>query len=144
MAPAKAIKATTKTRRVPAEQVPAELRNLYDADRKAAEEVSLDFTSEATGDEEPEEREKLFSLDGTDYTIPVTFGPGIGLIYLDRIDEGRDVALGGVLKTVIGKDGWTALMRLAELDRISLPQLKAIISKVQDRTLGAVEDMEGN
>lgn len=141
----KTIKATTKTRRVQEEQVPAELRGLYDADRKkGSEEVSLDFTSEATEDEPEVEKDKLFGLDGVDYMIPVHFGPGVGLIYLDRIEEGRDVALGSVLKTVIGVEGWGALMKLAALDRISLEQLRAIISKVQERTMGAVEGIEGN
>ena len=144
MAPTKAIKATKATRRVAEENVPAELRGLYDADRKTAEEVSLDFTSAPTEDEPEAPREKLFSLDGVDYTIPVEFGPGVGLIYLDRIGEGRDVALGGVLKTVIGEEGWAALMRLAALNRISLGQMRAIIGKVQERTMGAVEGVEGN
>ena len=144
MAPTKAIKATKATRRVQEENVPAELRNLYDADRKATEDVSLDLTSEATEDEAPVETEKLFSVDGVEYRIPVEFGPGIGLIYLNRIDEGRDVALGGILKTVIGKEGWAALMKLAESNRITGPQLKAIMKKVNDRTMGAVEAIEGN
>lgn len=142
MAP-KVIKATTRTRRVAEENVPAELRGMYDADRKT-EDVSLDLTSEATENETPVETEKLFSVDGVEYRIPVEFGPGIGLIYLNRIDEGRDVALGGILKTVIGKEGWAALMKLAEADRITGPQLKAIMKKVSDRTMGAVEAIEGN
>lgn len=145
MAATKAIKATTKTRRVAEENVPAELRNLYDADRRKDEEdVSLDLTTEAGEDEEPVETEKLFSVDGVEYRIPVEFGPGVGLLYLDRISEGRDVALGQILKTVIGEQGWKALLRLAELNRINAAQLKAIMKKVNDRTLGAVEDIEGN
>lgn len=140
----KAIKATTRTRQVAEENVPAELRGLYDPDRRSVEGVSLALTTEATEDEEPEERDELFSVDGTSYTIPVEFGPGVGLIYLDRISEGRDVALGEILKTVIGKDGWRALLKLAELNRISGPQFKAIMAKVQARTMGAVEGIEGN
>lgn len=144
-APVKTIKATTKTRRVAEENVPAELRNLYDRGA-AEEEVSLDFTTRANADEdEPEEeRDELFSIDGVSYTIPVQFGPGVGLIYLDRLDEGRDIALGAILKTVIGKEGWEALMRVAAENRITGPQFKAILKKVNDRTMGAVEALEGN
>lgn len=140
---AKAIAATKNTRRVPQEQVPAELRGLY-KDDVAAEEASLDFTTEATDNEPEVETEKLFSVDGKEYRIPVRFGPGVGLIYLDLIDQGRDVALGAILKSVIGKDGWSALMQLARDNRISVAQFKGIITKVQERTMGAVEELEGN
>lgn len=145
MAGQRAIKATTRTRQVPVEQVPAELLNMYKDD--VAPEVanaSLAFTTVATGDEPEEERDELFSVDGKVYTIPVEFGPGIGLIYLDRIGEGRDVALGGILKAVIGEDGWAALLMLAAKNRINADQFKALVQKVQDRTMGAVEKMEGN
>ena len=141
MAPTKTIKATTRTRQVAKEAVPAELRGMYDADK--AEDVSLDFDA-SEADNEPEERDELFRSKGVSYTIPVHFGPGVGLLYLHRIDEGRDVALGYILKTVIGKEGWAALMALAEENRITGPQFKAIIKKVNERTMGAVEDIEGN
>ena len=137
----KTIKATKATRRVPQEQVPAELRNLY---REDPGEVSLAFTSEASEEQPDVETDELFSVDGVAYEIPVKFGPGIGLIYLDLIDQGRDVALGAILKTVIGEDGWKALLKLAAKNRITGPQFKAIITKVQERTMGAVEDLEGN
>jgi hypothetical protein len=138
----KTIKATRSTRRVAEESVPAELRHLYRESNP--EEVSLDLTTEATEDEEPEERERLFTVDGKEYTIPVTFGPGVGLLYLDRIGEGRDVALGEILKTVIGEDGWQALLKLARLNRISVAQMQTIMGKVMERTLGALEGNEGN
>lgn len=142
-AAAKTIKATTRTRQVQEDNVPAELRGMYDRDNRD-EEVSLDFTSETTEDEGPEERETLFTVDGVAYTIPVEFGPGVGLIYLDRISEGRDVALGEILKTVIGTKGWAALMVLAEKNRITGAQFRAIMKKVSDRTMGAMEGIEGN
>ena len=137
----KAIKATTNTRRVPKERVPAELLGMYKDDE--VEEL-LDFTSEATEDEPEIEKDKLFSIDGVDYMIPVRFGPGVGLIYLDLIGEGRDVALAAILKTVIGEQGWKALLRLAEKDRITVGQFKGILTKVQERTFGAVQELEGN
>lgn len=137
----KTIKATTNTRRVPKEQVPAELLGMY-KDNEVEE--SLDFTTEATENEPEVEKEKLFSVDGVDYLIPVKFGPGIALVYLDLINEGRDVALSAILKTVIGKEGWEALMKLAELNRISVGQFKGILTKVQERTFGAVQELEGN
>lgn len=138
----KAIKATKNTRRVVEDNVPAELRNLYRSSNP--EEVSLDLSTAPTEDEEPEERERLFTVDGKEYTIPVVFGPGVGLLYLDRIGEGRDVALGEILKTVVGEEGWQALLKLARLNRISMAQMQAIMSKVMERTLGALEASEGN
>jgi hypothetical protein len=145
MAPQKAVKATTRTRRVPAEQVPAELRGMYESETTDAEEVSLDFDS-AEGTIEPVERENLFKHKGVWYTIPKEFGPGVGLVYLDRVSNGggRDEALGTILKTVIGPKGWAALLELAAEDKISLAQMKAIMVKVNDRTMGALEDTEGN
>jgi hypothetical protein len=144
MAPAKAIKATKGTRRVAEENVPAELRNLYDADRRSAEEVSLDLTSEATEEEEEVPTEKLFSVDGVEYRIPLEFGPGVALVYLDRVGESQDVALGAVLKAVIGEEGWAALLKLAMKNRISMAQMKAIMGKVQERTIGAIEESAKN
>ncbi len=136
-------KATTRTRQVPEEKVPAELRGFY-SDKRASESVSLNFTTAPTEEEEPVELEELFSIDGKPYMIPVEFGPGVGLIYLDRIAEGRDVALGEVLKAVIGDEGWQGLLKLAKLNRISLAQLQKIIETVNERTLGAMEASEGN
>lgn len=141
-AAAKAIKSTKSTRQVQEEQVPAELRHLYDADRrKDDEEVSLDLTSQPAEDEEEVPMDKLFSVDGVDYLIPVEFGPSVGVIYIDRLSEGEDVALGAILKMVIGKEGWAALVKLAEDNRITGPQFKAILKKVNERTMGAVEAM---
>lgn len=145
MAPTKAIKATKQTRRVPEDQVPAELRGLYNADKATAEEVSLDF--DAPQEDAPEvELENLFKAEGVWYTIPKEFSPSVGLIYLDRISSGggRDEALGAILKAVIGPEGWAALMKLAIENKINMAQMKAIISKVNNRTMGALEDTEGN
>lgn len=142
----KAIKATTRTRQVAEENIPAELLGMYSDDRPKAdaEAVSLDFTSEPSPDEEPEAREKLFGVDGVDYTIPVEFGPGVALVYLNRLSEGQDIALGAVLKAVMGPKGWAALMKLAENNRISMAQMQEIMRKVQSRTMGAIEDTGKN
>lgn len=144
MATAKTIKATTKTRRVPEDQVPAELRNLYKDDAAEAAEASLDFTSAVDPDAPPVEMEKLFSVDGVDYMIPKEFGPSIALVYLDVIDKGRDMALAIILRTTIGKEGWAALMDLADKKKVTLPQVKALMEKVNVKIMGALEVMEGN
>lgn len=143
MATQKAIKATTRTRRVPDDKVPAELRDMY---KDGAEEgpVSLNFSSADNPDAEPAEMETLFTVDGVEYQIPKEFGPSIALIYLDVIDKGRDTALALIMRSTIGKEGWAALMELADKKKITLPQVKALMEIVNVKIMGALEAMEGN
>lgn len=138
----KAVKAATKrTRQVPADKIPAELIGMYDGERDE-EEVSTNFTT-TRQKADPGELETLFTVDGVAYTIPKKFGPGVGLIYLDVVQESRDVALAGVLKHVIGADGWKALMSIS--DQVTAEQLKKIIGTVQEKLFAAMEENgEGN
>lgn len=140
----KTIKATTRTRAVPAERVPAELRDMYKDEVADAAAASLDFSSTADPDAPPVEMEKLFSIDGKDYMIPKEFGPSIAILYLDVIDKGRDIALALIMRGVIGPEGWTALVELAAQKKITFPQVKALMEIVNVKTMGALEAMEGN
>lgn len=142
MAPQKTIEATKRTRRVPDEKVPAEIRAMYKDD--TVEEVSLNFSTTADPDAEPVETETLFTVDGKDYRIPKEFGPSIAIIYLDVIDKGRDTALAIIMRTTIGKEGWAALLDLAERKLLTAPQVKALMEKVNVKIMGALEAMEGN
>jgi hypothetical protein len=144
MAATKAIKATTKTRRVPAEQVPAELRNLYKDEQADAAAASLNFTTTDDPDAEPVEMETLFTIDDTEYQIPREFGPSIAIIYLDVIDRGRDVALAVILRSTIGDEGWAGLMALAKKNKINKHQIAALMQIVEKKIMGAMEAMEGN
>lgn len=144
MAPAKTIKATTRTRRVPEEQVPAELRNLYKDEAADEAAASLRFSTADDPDAEPIEMETLFWVDDTEYKIPKEFGPSIAIMYLDVIDKGRDMALALIMRGVIGPEGWAALMDLAAKKKISMAQVKALMEVVNTKTMGAMEAMEGN
>jgi hypothetical protein len=136
-------KATKATRRVPEDRVPAELRGMY-RDEAPEEDVSLELVSTkaaaAAGLAAP--MEKLFSVDGADYHIPVEFPPGVALMYLDRIEEGRDVATGAILKHVIGSKGWAALLTAADV--MSREQVRKLMAIVTEKIMGAMEDVEGN
>jgi hypothetical protein len=144
MAATKTIKATTRTRAVPAEQVPAELRKMYKDEKADAAAASLNFTTADGPDDEPVEMEELFSVDGKAYEIPKEFGPSMALVYLDVVDKGRDVALAAILRSVIGPEGWAALMDLAAKKKVTLPQIRALMEIVNTKLMGALEVMEGN
>lgn len=103
-----------------------------------------DFDTSAEAPAIPMER--LFSIDGVPYHIPVEFPPGYSIVYLDALDEGRDVAVGRVLKLAIGQ-GWAALRELAMArpDLITPAQLNAIMEKVLRKVMGTLEaNGEGN
>jgi hypothetical protein len=144
MATQKAVKATTRTRAVPAEQVPAELRNLYKDEAVEEAAASLKFSTTDDPNAEPVEMETLFWVDDTEYKIPKEFGPSIALMYLDVIDKGRDMALALIMRGVIGPEGWSALMDLAAKKKINMAQVKALMEVVNTKTMGAMEAMEGN
>jgi len=99
----------------------------------------LDFDTSTPAPAIPMER--LFAIDGMPYFIPVEFPPGYSIVYLDALDEGRDVAVGRVLKLAIGQ-GWTALKDLAveRPDLITPQQLQGIMNKVLKKIMGTLED----
>lgn len=153
--PVKAAKAVAKRAPAPRavtadpDDVPAELRGFYDAPvlsrgaKGAAEVESLDFATPTLEQRNAVPMEKLFSIDGTDYFIPVEFGPGMGLIYLDGVAEGRDVALGRVLKKALGDTAWNALVAYAPY--ITGAQMEHLLDVTLRKTLGALEENgEGN
>jgi hypothetical protein len=89
--------------------------------------------------------ERLFSIDGVPYYIPVEYPPSYAIVYLDALDEGRDVAVGRVIKLAVG-EGWRALVELSTKrpDLIPPAQFTALMQKVMNKVMGAVEDIEGN
>jgi hypothetical protein len=91
--------------------------------------------------------EKLFSIDGQQYFIPVVFPPSYSIVYLDAVQRGRDVAAGELLKLACGATGWNALVKLARdrPDLIKPWQLDGIISKILTKVMDTLEENgEGN
>ena len=151
--PARAVRA------VPADpdDVPEELRGFYGdgpapgpnrAARRAAHRAgvvdeSLDFTTEEADEVADVPLEKLFSIDGKDYYIPVTFPPGVGLVYLHGVEEGRDIALGRCLKLVLGEKSWNELQAFVMSTKgggITRGQMGHLLDKVLTKVMGALED----
>jgi hypothetical protein len=133
--------------------MPPELRDMYGPPKLSRArgtgttgsepEVSFDFDTSAPAAEVPMER--LFSIDGVPYFIPVEFPPSYAIVFLDALDEGRDIAVGRVLKLATG-EGWKALVDLAARrpDLIPMAQFSALMEKVMLKVMGAVEAVEGN
>jgi len=82
-------------------------------------------------------RAPLFYIDDTEYTTEVNPSPARGLKYLHLLrTEGADVATQYMLETLIGKDGYEALMDYEDLTDEQLEQVITAASKIM---LGAVE-----
>lgn len=143
-------------RDVPVDDVPEELRGFYgDGPPKLSrargggtsdgyEPLALSTPTRAERAEV--EMEPLFFIDDTEYGIPVTFPPSLALIYLDALDEGRDIAVARVLREAIGKPGWTALITFVRKGgAIGEQAMGAMMNRVLEKVMGVVNDMgEGN
>jgi len=131
------------------EELPTELRDFYAPPKLSkargagttgpVDTDDLDFDTSVPDAEMPMER--LFSIDGVAYFIPVEFPVGYSMIYLDALDEGRDIAVGRVLKLAVGK-GWTALVDLArERPQLITPaHLARIMDIVLNKIMGTIEE----
>lgn len=109
------------------------------------EELSFDFDTSAKP--EPIEMEKLFSIDGVEYFIPIVFPPAYSVVYLDAVQRGRDVAAGEILRLATGNKGWNALVSLARErpDLIQPEQLNGIINRILEKVMDSLEENgEGN
>lgn len=135
--------------------LPPELRDMYGPPKLTtgrgagttteADDTDFDFDTSAPVAEVPMER--LFSIDGVPYYIPVEFPPAYAIVFLDALSSGagEHVAVSRILKLAIGQ-GWDALVRLAEQrpDLINPAQFSALMEKVMRKAMGAVDVMEGN
>lgn len=106
---------------------------------------------------EPEEREPLFYIDDTEYTIPVEPSASIGLGAQDVLAEEREQLLAAgfdlktatmtamglaqkfVLQEMLGQDGYEALLGYKRLRRADLKRLMEVCS---ERAYAAMEDEE--
>lgn len=89
------------------------------------------------------ERDDLFSLDGTVYTIPVRFAAGDTLMYVDGLRKyGPDIAAAWALEHAIGEAGYTALCN-ANNATVSHDEFAKLIAIVTDRLLGKAAPIPG-
>jgi len=133
-------KAAPARRHTALDDVPPELRNFYETAKAApTPDGDLDFH---TGDADPVETEKLFSLDGVEYRVPVEFTPHLAMVFLDAATHDSEwVAVGRLLKSVIGDDGWKALVGFKGLRP---EDLQAVLNKVMVKVMGALEGVAKN
>lgn len=89
------------------------------------------------------EREELFSLDGTVYTIPVSFSAGQTLTYVDGLRKyGPDMAGAWALETALGTEGYQALLGADEatIPREAFVKLLTVVTR---RILGQDAEVPG-
>lgn len=85
----------------------------------------------------PDEREPLFYIGATEYTIPKNIPMGAALEYLRLAGErGDQFAAPTLLTRVLGEDAYMALERSKGLNE---DQLNRIVDHVVDRALGRQE-----
>jgi hypothetical protein len=136
-APAK--KAAAPRHRTALDDAPAELRDFYETAKAADTDGDLDFRSDQVVEVDTE---KLFSIDGVEYRVPVEFTPHLALVFLDAAtDENQWVAIGRLLKSVIGAAGWQALIGFEGLQP---EQLQAVLNRVMVKVMGALEGITKN
>ncbi|MER7814548.1 hypothetical protein [Streptomyces sp. NPDC096153] len=90
-----------------------------------------------------EDRVVLFYVDDEPYTVPKRIGRNHGLRYLRTARrQGEPIAAQELLETLIGEDGYEALMNCDDLED---DQLDQIMNRLRDEALGAVEEeKQGN
>jgi hypothetical protein len=84
-----------------------------------------------------EKRVPLFTIDGTEYTVPAKPRPNIGLKYLwDLKIKGEEIAKADLLAAMLGEDGFAALSNFEDL---TADDLEAVMKAVEDIALGEPE-----
>jgi len=80
----------------------------------------------------------LFAIDGHHYTLSTPVPAGFTLRALEMMAElGEAAAMMWLLKELIGKAGFEALSNHPD---VTTEHLKAILDRLQDLTIGAMED----
>lgn len=92
-------------------------------------------------DAEPE-RKPLFYIDDEVYTAPAKVGPNVGLKYLRILrTRGEEVGAAFMLETLLGTEGYEALM---DYDELTDDQLAQIIESASKIMMAAVETPKGS
>lgn len=87
------------------------------------------------------EREPLFSIDGVEYTIPKEISGSVALAFLEEArNHGEALAVGWLLKEVLGEESHAALVACKT---VTGPQMAAVVTVVRERTMAAMEAMQG-
>lgn len=88
------------------------------------------------------EQIELFSIDGKSYSIPNKPRVNVALRYLKLArEQGVDAAAAYLIESLIGADGYEALMNYEDL---TSEELASIVSAAQKATLGGLEAPKGN
>lgn len=83
-------------------------------------------------------QEPLFSIDGTEYGIPVEVPTNVGLKALRKVAElGETAGTHWLMVFVLGQDAWDALEGCQELTRADLEAIQKI---VRTKVFGDLED----
>lgn len=83
-------------------------------------------------------REKLFEIDGTEYTIPVSVGGEIGIRATKILNEKGEIAAQMyVIEQTIGMD---ALDALSNVENLPTSTLQGILSICRERVFGGMEE----
>ena len=102
----------------------------------------LEFSSPDPFAEKTEGRIPLFSIDGTAYTIPARFDPIMALRALDMARRrGEEIMLSWLLEEALGEEGYQALLGCSS---VTTGQLQALMEKVSEQVMGALEEPAGN
>jgi hypothetical protein len=90
----------------------------------------LRFSSEAKPDKKREQRVPLFYIDDQAYTVPRFPAPAVGLRFLKILhNEGEGEANYYLLTTMLGEEGYDALMNYSDKGLLSSEQFEAVIDK---------------
>jgi hypothetical protein len=96
----------------------------------------------SSGSDAEQQRKPLFYIDDDEYTVPVRVGPNVGLKYLRILrTRGEEVGAAFMLETLLGTEGYEALM---EYDELTDDQLTQIIEDASKIMMAAVETPKGS
>ena len=126
---------TAKARAVPREEatVTAPLSSVRDDDDGAPKVIKL-----TSGKRKPARRVPLFSIDDDTYTIAAEAKTNDSLRYLDIMrKKGSEAAIGFMMETLVGPEGWQALQDYDDLTDDDLAQIIAAAAKIMN---GPMED----
>jgi hypothetical protein len=89
-----------------------------------------------------EDRLHVFTIDGTEYTVPARPRPNIAIRFLWRQKEaGVMEAASELMEAMLGKEGFEALSTYEDLTD---EQFSAVLAIVQKVALGSLEKSTGN
>jgi hypothetical protein len=107
---------------------------MADIRQTASDEDDLDiirFSSEA--EPRKETRIPLFYIDDVAYTVPKKPNPAIALKYLEKAhEEGSDEATYYLLTTMLGEEGYRALLDYAEQGKLSDEDYDTVVLRALD------------